>query len=73
MEEGVSYFVAVGSEQGPEFFVCALSGDALEFTALVKYFPNNWYSVDRIPIVRMNFGPFDGVAQRTESLAINVS
>ena len=73
MEEGVSYFVAVGSEQGPEFFVCALSGDALEFTALVKYFPNNWYSVDRIPIVRMNFGPFDGVAmQRTESLVINV-
>ncbi len=61
VEEGVSYFVAVGSEQGSEFFVCGLSGDALEFTALVKYFPDNWFTLDRIPMVRMNFGPFDGV------------
>ncbi len=63
VEEGVSYFVAVGSAQGPEFFVCGLSGDALEFTALVKYFPDNWFTLDRIPMVRMNFGPFDDVKE----------
>lgn len=65
---GATYFVAVGSTQGPDNFVCALSGNADEFTALVKYFPGTYFYLDRIPMVRMNFGFYNGVNEEASSV-----
>jgi hypothetical protein len=56
---GEAYYVAVASNDGVDNFVCAMSGDAEEGTALVRYFPNDWYYLDMLPMVRMNFGPFN--------------
>jgi hypothetical protein len=60
---GEAYYVAVASNDGVDNFVCAMSGDAEEGTALVRYFPNDWYYLDMLPMVRMNFGPFNSVEE----------
>jgi hypothetical protein len=58
---GEAYYVAVASTEGIDNFVCALAGDAEAGTALVRYFPNDWYYLNMLPIVRMNFGAFTSV------------
>jgi len=58
---GEAYYVSVASTDGVDNFVCAMSGVAEEGTALVRYFPNDWYYLDMLPMVRMNFGAFNGV------------
>jgi hypothetical protein len=58
---GEAYFVSVASTDGIDNFVCALAGDAEEGTALVRYFPNDWYYLNMIPMVRMNFGAFNSI------------
>ncbi|MFM7308992.1 MAG: T9SS type A sorting domain-containing protein [Flavobacteriales bacterium] len=67
VQEGTAYFVAVGSDQGVDNFVCALSGDAEDATALVHFEPSSWYYVDRKPMVRMNFGFFNTVTEKQPS------
>jgi hypothetical protein len=67
VQNGTAYFVAVGSAQGPDFFVCAMSGDAEEYTAFAKFFPADWFILDRIPMVRMNFGFYNGVETNIQS------
>lgn len=66
---GEAYFVAVASENGVDNFVCALSGVAEEGTALVRYFPNDWYYLDMLPMVRMNFGPYNVVDEPLKPMA----
>jgi len=56
-----AYYVAVASTDGVDNFVCAMSGVADEGTALVRYFPNDWYYLDMLPMVRMNFAAFNSV------------
>jgi hypothetical protein len=58
---GEAYFVAVASTDGVDNFVCAMSGSAEEGTALVRYFPQDWFYLDMLPMVRMNFGAFNTV------------
>jgi len=58
---GEAYYVAVASNNGVDNFVCAMSGTAEEGTALVRYFPNDWYYLDMLPMVRMNFAAFNSV------------
>jgi hypothetical protein len=65
---GEAYYVAVASTDGVDNFVCAMSGDAEEGTALVRYFPNDWYYLDMLPIVRMNFGAFNAVNETSSDL-----
>lgn len=60
---GTVYFVAAGCQEGPDYFVCAMSGDAEEFTAVTRFFPQDWYYLDRIPMVRMNFGFYNEIAE----------
>jgi hypothetical protein len=60
---GEAYYVAVASTDGVDNFVCAMSGDAEEGTALVRYFPNDWYYLDMLPMVRMNFAAFNTVSE----------
>jgi hypothetical protein len=38
-----------------------MSGDAEAGTALVRYFPNDWYYLNMLPMVRMNFDSFNSV------------
>lgn len=61
LDSGQSYFVAVASSNGVDNFVCAMAGSAEEGTALVRYFPQDWYYLDMLPMVRMNFGPYNAV------------
>jgi hypothetical protein len=72
VEEGNAYFVTVGSENGTSVFVCGLSGDAYEYSAFVRFNGVDWYTIDRIPMVRMNFGFYDHVSEVTSSLALKV-
>jgi hypothetical protein len=62
---GEAYFVAVASTDGVDNFVCAMSGSAEEGTALVRYFPQDWFYLDMLPMVRMNFGAFNTVENST--------
>jgi hypothetical protein len=62
---GQAYFVAVASSEGVDNFVCAMSGNAEEGTALVRYFPQDWFYLDMLPMVRMNFGAFNTVENST--------
>jgi hypothetical protein len=59
VEEGSAYFVAVGTQDGIGNFVCAMAGNAYEQTSFVRFFPADWFYLDRIPMVRMNFGFFN--------------
>ena len=61
LTEGEAYFVAVASTDGIDNFVCAMAGDAEAGTALVRYFPNNWYYLNMLPLVRMNFGAYTSI------------
>jgi hypothetical protein len=63
---GEAYYVAVASDDGVDNFVCAMAGVAEEATALVRYFPNDWYYLDMLPMIRMNFGPFNSINERTD-------
>jgi hypothetical protein len=63
---GEVYYVSVASTDGVDNFVCAMSGVAEEGTALVRYFPNDWYYLDMLPMVRMNFGAFNGVNETSD-------
>jgi hypothetical protein len=65
---GEAYYVAVASTDGVDNFVCAMSGVAEEGTALVRYFPNDWYFLDMLPMVRMNFGAFNSVNEMRSDL-----
>jgi hypothetical protein len=58
---GQAYFAAVASADGVDNFVCAMSGGAEEGNALVRYFPQDWFYLDMLPMVRMNFGAFNTV------------
>jgi hypothetical protein len=62
---GEAYFVAVASTDGVDNFVCAMSGNAEEGTALVRYFPQDWFYLDMLPMVRMNFAAFNTVENST--------
>lgn len=66
VDSSTAYFVAVVCEQGIGNFVCAMSGNAEEATALVNFGESDWFYLDRIPMVRMNFGFYDAVAETTE-------
>jgi hypothetical protein len=66
---GDAYYVAVASDNGVDNFVCAMSGTADEGTALVRYFPNDWYYLDMLPMVRMNFGPYNAVNEQASPIA----
>lgn len=65
VESGTAYFVSVGCNEGTSLFVCALSGDAYEYTSFVRFNETDWFTVDRIPMVRMNFGFYDEVSEST--------
>jgi hypothetical protein len=58
---GEAYYVAVASADGVDNFVCAMAGDAEAGTALVRYFPNDWYYLNMLPMIRMNFGAYTAV------------
>jgi len=66
---GEAYYVAVASYNGVDNFVCAMSGVADEGTALVRYFPNEWYYLDMLPMVRMNFGPYNAIEEPSNPIA----
>lgn len=70
---GTSYFAAVGCVNGADNFICAMSGVAEDFSAWAKFFPNEWFYVNRIPIVRMNFGFFDGISNAIQLGARSIS
>jgi hypothetical protein len=59
VDAGTAYFVAVGSQEGIDNFVCAMAGNAYEQTSYVRFFPADWFYLDRTPMVRMNFGFFN--------------
>jgi Secretion system C-terminal sorting domain len=73
VEEGTAYFVAVGTQDGIDNFVCAMAGNAYEQTSFVRFFPSDWYYLDRIPMVRMNFGFFNGTREiKAEAAELSV-
>lgn len=61
LDSGQAYYVAVASTEGVDNFVCAMAGGAEEGTALVRYLPQDWYYLDMLPMVRLNFGPYNAV------------
>lgn len=67
VEQGVAYYVAVGTQDGIGNFVCAMAGNAYEQTSFVRFFPSDWYYLDRVPMVRMNFGFFNQTGELHET------
>jgi hypothetical protein len=63
---GEAYYVAVACDAGVDNFVCGMAGMAEEGTALVRYFPNDWYYLDMLPMIRMNFGAFNSVREGSD-------
>lgn len=63
LENGKAYLAMAGSVEGGNFMVCALSGDAPEYTSWVHFLPDEWRLVSVMPMVRMNFGAFDQIAE----------
>jgi hypothetical protein len=63
LENGKAYLAMAGSVDGGNHMVCALAGDAPEYTSWVHFLPDEWRLVSMIPMVRMNFGDFDNVAE----------
>jgi Secretion system C-terminal sorting domain len=73
LEAGNAYFVTVGSSEGVDNFVCAMSGSSPEATSFVRFFPSDWYYLDKTPMVRMNFGTFDNVPETQRTIeSVNV-
>ncbi|MBL0314943.1 MAG: T9SS type A sorting domain-containing protein [Flavobacteriales bacterium] len=68
VESGTAYFVSVGCDDGTSLFVCALSGDTYEYTSYVRFNGTDWYTIDRIPMVRMNFGFYNDVKEEVSDL-----
>jgi hypothetical protein len=70
LENGKAYLAMAGSVEGGNFMVCALAGDAPEFTSWVHFLPNEWRLVSMMPMVRMNFGAFDNVNESNVELTV---
>lgn len=68
LQNGKAYLAMAGSAEGGNFMVCALSGDAPEYTSWVHFLPDEWRLVSMMPMVRMNFGEFDHVQETTSQL-----
>jgi Secretion system C-terminal sorting domain len=72
LENGKAYLAMAGSDDGGNHMVCALAGDAPEYTSWVHFLPNEWRLVSMIPMVRMNFGEFDNVAEIPSNAALQI-
>jgi hypothetical protein len=59
-----AYLVTVGSPEGPGSVYIGLSGYSEELTAWVRFNQSDLFYLTRIPMVRMNFGPYVGTEER---------
>ncbi len=72
-----AYFVCVVSDNGGDEFVVGMNGKADDFTSFVR-FPEigpqaeEYYTLSRYPIVRLNFGPWVGVDESGELMGLSV-
>lgn len=60
-----AYLVTVGSPEGPGSVYIGLSGYSEELTAWVRFNQSDLFYLTRIPMVRMNFGPYVGTEELT--------
>jgi hypothetical protein len=58
-----AYLVTVGSPEGPGSVYIGLSGYSEELTAWVQFNQTDLFYLTRIPMVRMNFGPYVGTEE----------
>jgi hypothetical protein len=58
-----AYLVTVGSPEGPGSVYIGLSGYSEELTAWVRFNQTDLFYLTRIPMVRMNFGPYVGTEE----------
>lgn len=58
-----AYLVTVGSPEGPGSVYIGLSGYSEELTAWVRFNQSDLFYLTRIPMVRMNFGPYVGTEE----------
>jgi hypothetical protein len=72
LENGKAYLAMAGSEDGGNFMVCALAGDAPEYTSWVHFYPEEWRLVNMMPMVRMNFGEFDSVEENVAATTLKL-
>jgi hypothetical protein len=72
LENGKAYLAMAGSEDGGNFMVCALAGDAHEYTSWVHFYPEEWRLVNKMPMVRMNFGDFDSVEENVAAITLKL-
>jgi hypothetical protein len=72
-----AYYVCVVSDNGGDEFVVGMNGRADNFTSFVR-FPEigpqveEYYTLSRYPIVRLNFGPWVGVEESGQLLGLSV-
>jgi hypothetical protein len=72
VNNGQSYFVAIGSDNGADHVIIGLSGKADAFTSWIKI-GDEWFYIPYKPIVRMNFGDLVAVNElpgQSKALAI---
>ena len=56
VEDGKAYLAVVGSVDGGQNFIVAMSGGTEIFSSWVHFLPETWYTLGAVPMVRMNFG-----------------
>jgi hypothetical protein len=56
VEDGMAYLAVVGSTDGGQNFIVAMSGGTEIFSSWVHFLPDTWYTLGAVPMVRMNFG-----------------
>jgi len=61
LDQDSAYLVVAGVPSGPQNVFFATSGAAEPLTSWVRFFPNSWYYMEEIPLVRMNFGEVVGI------------
>jgi hypothetical protein len=62
LTEGVPYLVMINCPSGPENVLFGMSGDAPEFSSMIRFGSNSWFYMQYIPMVRLNLGTVLDVA-----------
>jgi Secretion system C-terminal sorting domain len=68
LQNGKAYLAMIGSENGGNITVCALSGPSPAYTSFVQFLPGQWNTISQMPMVRMNFDPIESVTESSTDL-----
>lgn len=67
LDKDSAYLVVAGAPGGAGSVLFPVSGNSPDFSSMARFYPSSWFYFVRTPLVRVNFGVVENVAEQVQA------